>query len=256
MPDPEKIIPGGTAPWQATVAFARLTSPARFAGLACLTIAGLTLAACGQAGSSGQEGADRAVQVQRGPQGTEIEFNPGAAKRNLDKAGHELGASADQAGRSLQRGADEVGQKVGPAARELGQQLKQGAHDLGEKAGPAARQAGEQIRQGARQVGAQLAPAARQAGDALASGARQVGDTVGPAVRRAAADATVSAAVKAKLIADPEVKAMKIEVSSTDGVVTLSGSVPTAAERATAERVAAATDGVQRVINALQIGPG
>ncbi len=223
--------------------------------LAAALIGGLACGACGQNGSE-RASSDRAIHVDRGPQGTEIEFNPGVARRNLDQAGHDLQRGADQAGRSLERGAHQVGETVGPAARQLGRQLQQGARELQAKAGPAARQAGQQLQQGARQVGEQLGPAARQAGDALARGARQVGDTVGPAVRRATADASLTAAVKAKLIADPEVKALKVDVSTTDGVVTLSGRVDTATERATAGRVAAGTAGVQRVVNALQVGPG
>jgi osmotically-inducible protein OsmY len=203
-----------------------------------------SLCSCGRDGAE-RASSERAIHVDRGPQGTEIEFNPGAARRNVD-----------QAGRDLQRGAREVGQAVGPAARQLGEKLEQGARELQVKAGPAARQAGRQLEKGAKQVGRELGPAARQAGDALARGARQVGDTVGPAVRHAAADASLTAAVKAKLIADPEVKALAIDVSTTDGVVTLSGRVATAGERATAGRVAAGTDGVQRVVNALQVGPG
>ena len=165
--------------------------------------------ACGQRGS-GDGGSGRAIRVERGPQGTEIELNPGAAQRNLDQAGRDLQRSADQAGRSLERGA--------------------------------------------REVGAQLAPAARQAGDALKQGAREVGDKVGPTVRRAAADAALTAKVQAKLLADPEIKALKIDVSTVDGVVTLGGRVGTAEEKAAAERVALHTDGVQRVVNALEVG--
>jgi len=201
--------------------------------LSALGLAGALVAlGCGRDGGGGTD-SDRAIQVQRGPQGTEIELNPGIARRNVDRAGRELQQSADQAGRSLERGAREVGEKVGPAARELGRELQQGAHEVQVKAGPAAREAGRQIQQGARKVGAEL----------------------GPAVRRATAAASVTAAVKAKLIADPEIKAGDVDVGTVDGVVTLSGRVATAAEKAAAERVAAGTDGVKRVVNALQIGP-
>jgi hyperosmotically inducible periplasmic protein len=216
----------------------------------------VALCACGRVGTEGKGEDGRAIHVERGAQGTEIEFNPGVARRNADQAGRDLERSADQAGRALQRGAREAGEKLGPAARKLGAQLQQGAREIQTKAGPAAREAGRELQQGAQKVGAELAPAARQAGDALARGARQVGDQVGPAVRRAAADAALSATVKAKLIADPEVKATKIDVSTVDGVVTLSGRVETTAEHAAALRVAKGTDGVHRIVDALQVGPG
>jgi hyperosmotically inducible protein len=83
-----------------------------------------------------------------------------------------------------------------------------------------------------------------------------VGEKVGPAVRRAASDAAVTAAVQAKLVADPEVKASHIDVSTVDGVVTLAGRVDSASEHAAALRVAKGTDGVHRVVDALQVGPG
>ncbi len=219
------------------------------------TVAAL-VCSCGRVGTEGKEENGRAIRVERGAQGTEIEFNPGVARKNADQAGRDLERSADEAGRALERGAHEAGEKLGPAARELGKQLQQGARELQVKAGPAAREAGRQLQQGAQKVGAELGPAARQAGDALARGARQVGDQVGPSVRRAAADAALSAKVKAKLIADPEVKSARIDVSTVDGVVTLSGRVETTAEHAAALRVARGTDGVHRLVDALQVGPG
>lgn len=214
------------------------------------------LSGCGRAGTEGGGEDSRAIRVERGPQGTEIELHPDAARKNVEQAGRDLQRSADEAGRALQRGAREAQEKLGPAARQLGKELEKGAKDLQVKAGPAAREAGRQLQEGARKVGAELGPAAKQAGDALAREARQVGEKVGPAVRRAAADAAVTAAVKAKLVADPEVKASRIDVDTVDGVVTLSGRVDTAAERAAAVRVAKGTDGVRRVVDALQVGPG
>jgi len=213
------------------------------------------LAGCGRAGTE-NGGDSRAIHVERGPQGTEVEFNPGTAQRNLDQAGRDLQRGAGEAGRALQRGAREAQEKLGPAARQLGKELEKGAKELQVKAGPAAREAGRQLQEGARKVGDELGPAAKQAGDALSRQAKQVGERVGPAVRRAATDAALSAAVKAKLVADPEVKASRIDVGTVDGVVTLSGRVETAAEKAAAVRVAKGTDGVRSVVDALQIGPG
>jgi len=204
----------------------------------------VALCGCGRGGTE-RAGEERAIRVERGPQGTEIELKPGAVGRNLD-----------QAGRDLQRGAREAQEKLGPAARQLGKEIGRGARELQVKAGPAAREAGRQLQEGARKVGDELGPAARQAGDALSRQAKQVGERVGPAVRRAATDAALSAAVKAKLVADPEVKASRIDVGTVDGVVTLSGRVETAAEKAAAVRVAKGTDGVRSVIDALQVGPG
>jgi len=67
--------------------------------------------------------------------------------------------------------------------------------------------------------------------------------------RRSASDTTITAAVKNKLAADPTTSAAKINVDTTNGVVTLSGEVPTAAEKAEAERLARNTQGVTQVVN-------
>src|SRR3989442_5918225 len=54
---------------------------------------------------------------------------------------------------------------------------------------------------------------------------RQKARQVGAAVADATADARITAAIKAKLIADPDLSALKISVNTTDGVVTLAGTL-------------------------------
>ena len=67
-------------------------------------------------------------------------------------------------------------------------------------------------------------------------------------------DAAITAAVKAKFAADPEVSAIDIDVDTNEGVVTLSGRVETADQSREAAKLAADTDGVRRVINNLSVG--
>jgi len=55
--------------------------------------------------------------------------------------------------------------------------------------------------------------------------------------------------VKNKLAADPTTSAAKIDVDTSNGVVTLSGKVPTTAEKSEAERIARNTQGVRQVVN-------
>src|SRR5215475_623672 len=79
--------------------------------------------------------------------------------------------------------------------------------------------------------------------------------------RRSASDTTTNTAVKNKLAADPTTSAAKIDVDTTNGVVTLSGKVPTAAEKSEAERIARNTQGVRQVVNNISTeggegGPG
>lgn len=75
------------------------------------------------------------------------------------------------------------------------------------------------------------------------------------AARAVFADPTVTSAVKTKLLADPMVGGMRIDVDTAQGVVTLSGEVKTAAERDQAIRLARETDGVKSVNDKLTVRP-
>jgi hyperosmotically inducible protein len=69
-----------------------------------------------------------------------------------------------------------------------------------------------------------------------------------------ATDAAVTTAVKSKLLADPDVGGLKINVDTKEGVVTLTGNVATRAEADQAVKIARATDGVTRVVDNLKVG--
>jgi hyperosmotically inducible protein len=64
---------------------------------------------------------------------------------------------------------------------------------------------------------------------------------------RSAEDAAITTSIKADLLKDPELSALKIEVETNQGIVTLNGVAPseTAAERAA--RIATAVAGVKEV---------
>jgi len=66
-------------------------------------------------------------------------------------------------------------------------------------------------------------------------------------------DATITARVKTVLLNDPQVAATKIDVSTTGGIVTLSGSVKSKADEARAIEVARTVTGVRDVKSMLQI---
>jgi len=91
----------------------------------------------------------------------------------------------------------------------------------------------------------------------VAGGAVAGAETARQAAGAAAAvvtDAALTTAVKTKLLADSEVKGLKIDVDTKDGVVTLTGRVKNAAEKAAAIRIARGTDGVKDVQDKLTIG--
>jgi osmotically-inducible protein OsmY len=69
------------------------------------------------------------------------------------------------------------------------------------------------------------------------------------------ADASITAAVKTKLLGDTAVRGLKIDVDTKDNVVTLTGNVRSAAEKAEAIRLAKTTTGVKSVVDKLVIQP-
>ena len=67
-------------------------------------------------------------------------------------------------------------------------------------------------------------------------------------------DVMISASVKSKLIANSEIKAGDIDVSSSQSVVTLIGRVSSSTVKSDAERIARGTKGVKDVNNELTVG--
>jgi len=66
-------------------------------------------------------------------------------------------------------------------------------------------------------------------------------------------DAGITMAVKGKLLDDPDVKGLKIDVDTREGVVYLTGSVKTSAEKAKAIQLARDTKNVRNVVSNLTI---
>jgi len=77
--------------------------------------------------------------------------------------------------------------------------------------------------------------------------------TSGVEVVDMATDAGVTTAVKAKFLADPTIAGLKIDVDTKDHVVTLTGVVPSAADKTHTVDVARKTDGVNSVVDKLTI---
>ncbi|HEY5616429.1 MAG TPA: BON domain-containing protein [Vicinamibacterales bacterium] len=98
-------------------------------------------------------------------------------------------------------------------------------------------------------------------GESLGDKARQEGREAVEATERAArrgetvvADAAITTAVKAKFLADTTVSGLKINVDTSDGIVTLTGNVGSRAEADRAVMMARNTEGVSRVVNNLRVG--
>ncbi len=94
--------------------------------------------------------------------------------------------------------------------------------------------------------------------DGLKAGANEAARDSAKATDRVAValgDAGITAAVKTSLAADPGLSAVKIDVSTEGGVVSLAGPAPDAKARDRAEVLAAAPQGVVRVDNRLVVVP-
>jgi hyperosmotically inducible protein len=66
-------------------------------------------------------------------------------------------------------------------------------------------------------------------------------------------DATISASVKSKLVADRVANLTRVDVDTTNRVVALNGVVESAEQKRRAEELARQVDGVRRVDNNLQV---
>lgn len=82
---------------------------------------------------------------------------------------------------------------------------------------------------------------------------REKAKDAGDAIADATANTRVTAAIKSKLVKDTGLSAFKIDVDTTDGVVTLSGNVSSHQEIDKAMDLALETEGVRKVISTLQV---
>ncbi|HTQ36073.1 MAG TPA: BON domain-containing protein [Steroidobacteraceae bacterium] len=86
---------------------------------------------------------------------------------------------------------------------------------------------------------------------ALAIGNVSLAETAGQKID----DATLVTKVKSKLLAAKDVSGLAINVDATNGVVTLSGTADTQAERTKAGKIARDTGGVAKVENKIMVKP-
>lgn len=89
----------------------------------------------------------------------------------------------------------------------------------------------------------------------LAGGAAEAGYVAGKkqSAGQTLTDQRITSSIKTKLIAHPEIAALKINVDTDGGVVTLRGTVNSAKQREMAIKIARTTKGVKKVIDKLEI---
>ena len=108
----------------------------------------------------------------------------------------------------------------------------------------------EEAGRDAQELGRELGDELAEAGEALERGAERVGEELEPFAR----DAEITARIKSKLTADPEVNPFTIDVDTVNGRVTLTGVVRSEGQREEAEKHARSTEGVVEVENLLEVG--
>jgi len=82
---------------------------------------------------------------------------------------------------------------------------------------------------------------------------RRKAQEAGQTIANAAADTKVTATIKGKLLVNHELASQDISVTTTDGVVTLSGTVGSVDDISRAMALAMETDGVREVVSKLQV---
>lgn len=121
---------------------------------------------------------------------------------------------------------------------------------------PKVKKAEEKTTEAAKKAGKETKKAAKKTANAVKDTKVEVKDDTTPKLEKAgdkAADAAITSAVKTKLLGDTKVAGLKIDVDTNGGVVTLTGKVKSAAERAEALRLAKTTTGVKSVVDKLTV---
>jgi hyperosmotically inducible periplasmic protein len=96
-------------------------------------------------------------------------------------------------------------------------------------------------------------PTVGQRVDGAVAETKQAGAEAADQMKAGAMDATITTKINAALAADDKLSALKINVDTANGRVTLSGTAPDAASRDRATTLASAVEGVMSVDNRLAV---
>jgi hyperosmotically inducible protein len=102
-------------------------------------------------------------------------------------------------------------------------------------------------------AGRTTAERAKEVGGQIGQKASEAAKEAGTMAKEALSDGALTAKIKAKMALDDKVKALNLNVDTTNHVVTVSGTVRSNAERERALALARETDGVRQVIDRVTI---
>ncbi|HEY0884978.1 MAG TPA: BON domain-containing protein [Ramlibacter sp.] len=150
---------------------------------------------------------------------------------------------------------DSADDRIAATHESAASQTEQVAKDSRDQTRETAREAREETGEAARET-RKDAREATVAADASMDRAAQDTRAMGAAAANKVDDASITAKVNAALAADKELSALRVDVDTRDGVVTLSGPAPTASAKERAAELALKVKGVASVNNQLTIKAG
>lgn len=157
-------------------------------------------------------------------EGREIDRDAAAAKRDAERKGRE-------AGREVKEETKEAGREVKEESKEAAAETKEAGRKASDAARETAREGKEEAREAARE-------------------GREATGTAGQAV----SDGWITTKVKASFVGENALEGSDIKVDTNGHIVTLRGTVPTAAARARAIALAKGIEGVTSVKDELKVG--
>ena len=169
-------------------------------------------------------------------------------ERAADRAENATDRAMAKADNATDRAAVATGsaaQRTENAAERAGERSERMVDNAAAKTERSAERAGDKTERMAESTAAKT----ERAGETLAAKTRNVA----AATRENVADAVITTKIKADLFAEPELKALAIDVDTENGVVNLSGFVATKAHADKAERLAKGVKGVTNVKNSLKV---
>ncbi|SEK13621.1 MULTISPECIES: BON domain-containing protein [unclassified Variovorax] len=134
--------------------------------------------------------------------------------------------------------------------RSAGEKLDSAVAKTEQAAETAAAKTGEAVKEAKAKVEASGTTAEMKEGMA---NAKEAAKNAGAAVSATVDDAAITASVSAGLAKDPDLSAIKINVDTKGGAVSLKGPAPTVAAKARAEEIAKGVQGVTSVDNQLEV---
>ena len=178
------------------------------------------------------------------------------AVARADNATDRAAARADNATDRAAVAAGTAAQRTENAAERAGERTERMAENAAVKTERAAERVGDKTERMAETAAAKTERMAETA----AAKTERAGETIAATTKNVAAatkenvnDAVITTKIKADLFAEPELKALAIDVDTENGVVNLSGFVSNKAEAERAVRLAKSVKGVTKVQNSLKV---